>query len=87
MEKQETIEKKEVSIRTLQLKNNFYWNNEGTAREALGEYCVLGYFDALDITKANKAEVTEFYTWEQLGELTFKRESTLSCRTLVCVTE
>lgn len=87
MENQETTEKKEASIRILQLKNNFYWNNEGTNQEALGEYCVLGYFDALDITKADKAEVTEFDTWEQLGELAFNRESTLSCRTLVCVTE
>lgn len=87
MEKQETTEKKEVSIRILQLKNNFYWNNEAKAKEALGEYCVLGYFDAMDITKADKAEVKDFYTWGHLGELTFKRKSTLSCRTLVCVTE
>lgn len=87
MEKQETTEKKEVSIRILQLKNNFYWNNEKTDRKALGEYCVLGYFDALDITEAVKTEVIECNTWEQLGELTSGRGRSLRCRTLVCVTE
>lgn len=87
MEKKEAAGKKEVSVRILQLKNNFYWNSGGTTGEALGEYCVLGYFDALDITTANKMEVTEFNTWGQLGELTFNRNNALSCRTLVCVTE
>jgi len=87
MGKQEADEKKEVSVRILQLKNNFYWNSGGTDGKALGPYCVLGYFDALDITMADKVEVTSFNTWEQLGKLTFERDNALSCRTLVCVTE
>lgn len=87
MEKRETTEGNKVSIRILQLKNNFYWDSGGTGRNALGKYCVLGYFDAMDITDAVKVEVTEFNTWKQLGELTSERDNRLSCRTLVCVTE
>lgn len=86
-ERSEETGAKEVSIRILQLKNNFCWNSAETGRGALGEYCVLGYFDALDISKADKAEAKEFDTWERLGELTSKQDNTLSCRTLVCVTQ
>ena len=87
MNKQEAVSKKEVSVRILQLKNNFYWNSGGTDGESLGKYCVLGYFDALDTTSAEKVEVTKFDTWKQLGELTINQDSALSYRTLVCVTE
>lgn len=87
MDKEEITEEKKVTIRILQLKNNFYWNSGETEGEVLGEYCVLGYFDALDISAAYQVEVTEFNTWEQLGGLTLEQKNTLSCRSLVCVTE
>ncbi len=86
MEKDGNIEETKVSIRILQLKNNFYWNSGETEGEALGKYCVLGYFDALDLS-GEQADVTEFNTWEQLGRLTLEQKNTLSCRSLVCVTE
>lgn len=87
MEMNIITEEKNVSIRILQLKNNFYWNSGETEGEALGEYCVLGYFDALDISEADQANVTGFNTWERLGGLTLKQKNALSCRSLVCVTE
>lgn len=87
MNNQETVSKKEVFVRIVQLKNNFYWNRSGTDGKAIGEYCVLGYFDALDITPAKKVGVTKFNTWNQLGELTIDQDNALNCRTLVCVTE
>lgn len=87
MNEQEAVSKKEVSVRILQLKNNFYWNSGGTDGESLGKYCVLGYFDALDTISIENVEVTKFDTWKQLGELTINHDSELSYRTLVCVTE
>lgn len=87
MNEKEAVSKKEVSVRILQLKNNFYWNSGGTNGESVGKYCVLGYFDALDTASAEKVEVTKFDTWKQLGELTINQDSALSYRTLVCVTE
>lgn len=87
MSNQKAVSKKEVYVRILQLKNSFYWNSGGTDGKALGKYCALGYFDALDITSAEKVEVTSFDTWKQLGELTINQGNTLNCRTLVCVTE
>lgn len=87
MSEQEAVSKKEVSVRILQLKNNFYWNSGGTNGESVGKYCVLGYFDALDTPSAEKMEVTDFNTWTKLGGLTINQDSALSYRTLVCVTE
>lgn len=87
MSEQEAVSKKEVSVRILQLKNNFYWNSGSMDGGSVGQYCVLGYFDALDIPSAEKMEVTDFNTWEPLGGLTINQDSALSYRTLVCVTE
>lgn len=78
---------KKVSIRILQLKNNFYWDNVSEEREALGEYCVIGYFDALDISQENVETVTEINTWAHLGRLTSLHAGIANCRMLVCVTE
>ena len=86
MNKDNAAERRKAAIRILQLKNNFYWESGSTDREALGQYCVLGYFDALDIEKI-EAEVTEFNTWGKLGELTSTLDKAVSCRRLVCVTE
>lgn len=80
-------EQKKVSVRILQLKNNFYWNSGSADGNALGKYCVLGYFDAFDTTLTEKVEITNFDTWKQLGGLTINQDSALSYRTLVCVTE
>lgn len=87
MENLEITEKKNVAIRILQLMNNFYWNSRERSEEALGEYCVLGYFDALDITEADKRPAKEFKTWEKLCELTFNRKTLSSCRMIVCITD
>lgn len=78
---------KKISIRILQLKNNFYWDNANPGREALGEYCVIGYFDAFDISGKNTVKATGFSTWGPLGELTAQLDGTVNCRMLVCVTE
>lgn len=76
-----------ISIRILQFKNNFYWDNVSTEREALGEYCVIGYFDAFDVSKPEIVEVSKVNTWRQLGKLTSKLDGTVNCRMLVCITE
>lgn len=78
---------KDISIRILQLKNNFYRDDVAAKKDILGEYCVIGYFDAFDISKADMAGVTEFNTWNHLGDLTTRLDGTVSCRMLVCVTE
>ena len=46
-----------ISIRILQLKNNFYKDEGSTGQDALGEYCVIGYFDAFDISEIGRAHV------------------------------
>lgn len=74
-------------IRILQLKNNFYRDEGRTGEEPLGGYCVLGYFDAFDISKAEETFTTQFNTWESLGKLTADMDGTVNCRMLVCVTE
>lgn len=76
-----------VSIRILQLKNNFYRDIGSSRKEALGKYCVLGYFDAFDISDARMVEETSFNTWEHLGELTYQLDGSMNCRMLVCITK
>lgn len=76
-----------ISIRILQLKNNFYKDEGSTGQDALGEYCVIGYFDAFDISDGKIGKVTEFDTWCHVGELTAQLNGTINCRMLVCVTD
>lgn len=78
---------RDISFRILQLKNNFYQDNGSTERDALGEYCVIGYFDAFDISDSKMGKVTEFNTWRHLGELTTQLNGTVNCRMLVCITD
>lgn len=77
----------EAYIRILQLKNNFYQDEGKGGHNPLGSYCVLGYFDAFDISNVQKVSTTEFNTWESLGKLTVDMDGTANCRMLVCVTE
>lgn len=78
---------KEVYIRILQLKNNFYRDNGRPEGKPLGNYCVLGYFDAFDMLEERNVSTTKFNTWEHLGELTSQMDGTANCRMLVCVTD
>ena len=88
MEKGEAGNNKKASVRILQLKNNSYWNSMNVNnKNPLGDYCVLGYFDALDITEAEEADVMSFNTWGSLEDITVTQDNALSCRTLVCVTD
>lgn len=76
-----------ISIRILQLKNNFYQDQGSTERGALGEYCVIGYFDAFDISKSKLDQVNGFNTWSHVGKLTVELNGSVNCRMLVCVTD
>lgn len=76
-----------VSLRILQLKNNFYWDNASTERKALGKYCVIGYFDAFDISEAKIVNVSEINIWDQLSILTSQLDGTMNCRMMVCITQ
>ena len=76
-----------VSIRILQLKNNFYSDNVSTERKVLGEFCVIGYFDAFDISKAEIVSESKVNIWDQLGKLTSELDGTMNCRMMVCITE
>lgn len=53
----------------------------------MGAYCVIGYFDAFDISEEKKVKLTDFNTWDYLGKLTSQLDGTVNCRMLVCVTE
>lgn len=75
-------------VRVLQLKNNFYRDedyDENYSREkALGAWCVLGYFDALDIKEISLEQ--EKRTWENLSDLTVQElDGTKHLRNLVCL--
>ncbi len=76
-----------ISIRILQLKNNFYQDQGSTERGALGEYCVIGYFDAFDISQSKTDRVNGFNTWSHIGKLTMELNGNVNCRMLVCVTD
>lgn len=75
-------------VRVLQLKNNFYRDEdyeENYSREkALGAWCVLGYFDALDIKEIGSKQGKR--TWEGLSDLTVQElDGTKHLRNLVCL--
>ena len=79
-----------MSIRILQLINNFYCDNglqKGKNRKApLGEYCVLGYFDALDVNLPSDVFQEGDKTWSVLGALSAKKhDGAASRRNIVCV--
>ncbi|MDE7428907.1 MAG: hypothetical protein K2N00_06510 [Lachnospiraceae bacterium] len=78
---------KNISIRILLLKNNLYQDAGCTCEKALGEYCVLGYFDAFDISDEKEVNLAALDTWGYLGEKTSEQDSNMNCRMLVCVTE
>lgn len=78
---------KKISIRILLLKNNLYQDAGVTSDNALGKYCVLGYFDAFDISDEREVNLATLDTWGYLGEKTSEQDSNMNCRMLVCVTE
>lgn len=78
---------REVSTRILVLKNNFYRDTGSANEEVLGKYCVLGHFDAFDISAERVVGVEELDTWGYLGENTYRQNHNVNCRMLVCVTE
>lgn len=77
---------KEVSIRILSLKNNFYRDQGNANEQELGKYCALGHFDAFDISDGQIVNVEELDTWKYLGEKTIGQDGDVNCRMLVCVT-
>lgn len=77
----------DISVRILQLKNNFYRDQGSPEGDALGEYCVIGYFDAFDISKGEKGEVKELNTQSILRDMTLQLDGTVNCRMLVCITQ
>lgn len=79
-----------MSIRILQLINNFYCDNglkKGKNREVpLGKYCVLGYFDALDVNLPSDVFQEGDKTWNVLSALSAqKHDRAVSRRNIVCV--
>jgi len=79
-----------MSIRVLQWINNFYCDN-GTKKEhgrevPLGEFCALGYFDALSVELPFVHLQKEIKTWDTLSELSAKKlDGACSRRNIVCI--
>ncbi len=78
---------KNMSIRILQLKNNFLRDDINPNKEPLGPYCVIGYFDAFAISKEEAVDERNFNSWKCLGKLTSELAGNVNCRMLICFTE
>lgn len=78
---------KNMSVRVLQLKNNFLRDDVNPNKEPLGPYCVLGYFDAFDISGEEEVDEKSINSWKPLGKLTSELAGNVNCRMLVCFTE
>lgn len=86
-----------MKVRVLQLINNFYLD-EGAAEPdkkttPLGEFCVLGYFDALDVKEfqtvtADDTKAESAFVWSQLSHLLPEQiNGRTNLRNLICITE
>lgn len=80
-----------MRTRIIRLINNFYYDNweiEETKREKpLGQYCVFGYFDALDVIEV-PGDDTNIGIWKKLSSLSQEYlDDNHNRRNLICITE
>lgn len=78
-----------MKVRILQLKNNFYRDErlpkEYKRKRPLGAFCVLGYFDALEIRTPIKGQDQKI--WDLLSKVSINQlDGSANLRTLVCLT-
>ncbi len=74
-------------IRRIQLKNNLYMDNGqvNNKSEPLGEYCVFGYFDAMNISQKYEGQEG---AWEILSEgVIDEMDGSCAVRSLLCVSK
>ncbi len=81
-----------MKIRVIQLMNNFFRDENGTATDkekALGMYCTFGYFDALEVKEGkNFSDTEKSIIWEEIEEVAVNTlDGTCSRRNLVCMTD
>lgn len=76
-------------VRVIQLMNNYYRDNVSEKKEPLGEYCVLGCYDAMSILDAEETEnFSETGIVRGISQLAFEKyDGTCNRQNIICVTE
>ena len=77
-----------MKMHLIQFSNNFYNAVNADKNEPFGEYCVLGYFDAVNIFDIDSDKYKEYKIWHAIADITIDNlQATCTQRNVLCVTD